>query len=359
MISKGTLIANRYITQKFIAQGGMQEVYRAEDRLTGQLVALKTPQPGQKFKQFKQSATLAARVNHYSVAKTYDYVEESGRPYLIEELVQGGTLETITLASMEQVDPHFGAYLALRISKGIAASHKAGVAHRDLKPSNILISDDSGSTNVKITDFEIATLAEQLFEEVVQSGGDLTRSTSGTVKGALPYMAPEMIFRKPGDYVGTAADIWAFGAMMFRLLTGSYPFGEAMFVPVNVNNNKREAWPAFMTSKPQFAPLAKSLQTLVEICLEKDVPKRPSADEVAEYCEKLCFHFAARSRGTISNIDGSTYRILDKSGRTVFCHSDSCYGSTKLTTGVTVAYNAFPGTPYPRAHPVVALRSPA
>jgi serine/threonine protein kinase len=115
-------------------------------------------------------------------------------------------------------------------SSGLAASHAAGVAHRDLKPSNILVAP--ALEIVKITDFGIATLAEELFEEVAMKG-DLTKSTSGTIKGALPYMAPEMMFRRADDFVGTEADIWSLGAMMFRLITGVYPFGEAMMDKVS------------------------------------------------------------------------------------------------------------------------------
>ena len=153
---------------------------------------------------------------------------------------------------MAQIDPHLAAYLFLRLSKGLAASHLAGIAHRDLKPTNVLV--DAGFKQVKITDFGIATITDLLFEDVVVRG-DLTRSTSGTIKGALPYMAPEMMFRQKGDIVGAEADIWSLGAMMFRLMTGAFPFGEGMMVPVNVKSNTRAAWPPFLTTNAQFAPL--------------------------------------------------------------------------------------------------------
>src|SRR4051794_18877591 len=102
--------------------------------------------------------------------------------------------------------------------------------------------------------------------------GDLTRSTSGTIKGALPYMSPEMMFRKSGDTVGAEADIWSLGAMMFRLLTGEFPFGEGMMVPVNVQNRTRSKWPLFMSST-QFASLSESLKGLVDQCLEYEKSK--------------------------------------------------------------------------------------
>src|SRR4051794_16286728 len=100
----------------------MQDVYQALDDLTGEVVALKTPQPGQTEKRFQNSAKLSARVNHYSVAKTFDYFSDNGSCFLIEEWVQGQTLEDATLAQLSFVDPHLGAHLFLRIAKGLAAS---------------------------------------------------------------------------------------------------------------------------------------------------------------------------------------------------------------------------------------------
>jgi len=132
----------------YLASGGMQNVYKTFDELTESYVALKTPQPGQANIRFHESAKLSARINHYNVAKTYDYFENDGACYLIEELVDGTTLEQATLALIPQIDPHLAAYLFLNISKGLVASHMAGVAHRDLKPSNVLVS--ARMTDVKI-----------------------------------------------------------------------------------------------------------------------------------------------------------------------------------------------------------------
>jgi serine/threonine protein kinase len=96
-------------------------------------------------------------------------------------------------------------------AKGVAASHHAGVVHRDLKPSNIIAEPGVNLHQLKITDFGISTLTEEVFAQAAKNG-DLTRSTSGTIRGALPYMAPEMMFRSPGDHPGSEADIWSLGA---------------------------------------------------------------------------------------------------------------------------------------------------
>ena len=353
MIAHGTPVGSRYVVDRYIASGGMQDVYQATDQLTELAVALKTPQAGQANRRFRQSAQLAARINHYSVARTFDYFEERGAQYLIEELVDGTTLEAATLNVIPQVDPHLGAYLMLRLAKGIAASHNAGVAHRDLKPGNVLVGGGLNFSEIKLTDFGIATLAEELFEDIVNKGGELTRSTSGTIQGALPYMAPEMMFRKPGDRVGREADVWSLGAMMFRLLTGEYPFGEGMMVPVNVNGDTRSAWPAFMTSNPQFSPLAQSLQALVEECLQKDPSARPTGAALVAKCEELCYFFTPRQRGTVTHKDGGRCRLQSAAGQTVFFHTDSHYGPGRIALGTRVIFSDHPGEPFPRAHPVV------
>lgn len=353
MIEDGTKIGPRYRILGYIASGGMQDVYKAYDALTEAQVALKTPQPGQAAVRFHNSARLSAKINHYSVAKTYDYFQVGQQCYLIEELVNGTTLEEATLERVSQVDPHLGAYLFLRLAKGLAASHMAAVAHRDLKPSNVLVTADFSL--VKITDFGIATITEKLFDDV-SAKGDLTRSTSGTIKGALPYMAPEMMFRKTGDVVGAEADIWSLGAMMFRLLTGEYPFGEAMMVPVNIQNQKRAPWPIFMESNEQFAPLSRSLKEIVDACLEYDKAKRISAPELVRRCEDLCFMYSARHSGNVTNMTGNRGNIRSDDGERVFYHSSSVYGRDQLSVGSKVWFNAHPGAPFSRASPVIALK---
>ena len=135
-MKNGDVVSSRYVVQSHIGRGGMQDVYLASDQLLGIEVALKTPQAGQTDKRFSQSAVIAARINHHNVAKSLDYIEEDDRLFLIEEYVQGETLET-KLARFGAVDPHLGARVFHHIAKGIAASHHAGVIHRDLKPSNI------------------------------------------------------------------------------------------------------------------------------------------------------------------------------------------------------------------------------
>jgi serine/threonine-protein kinase len=355
-MKNGDVISSRYRVQSHIGRGGMQDVYLASDELLGFNVALKTPQAGQPDKRFSQSAVIAARVNHHNVAKTLDYFEENGQLFLIEEYVPGETLE-VKLMRFGAVDPHLGARVFHHLSKGIAASHHAGVVHRDLKPSNIIAEPGVNIHELKITDFGIATLTEEVFTQAAKDG-DLTRSTSGTIRGALPYMAPEMMFRSPGDHPGTEADIWSLGALMFKMLTGDYPFGVYLQAAVNVQNQNRAPWPIFMTSHPQYRPLAEELQKLVEECLAYDPAKRPSADQLVKILSDVCYINVDRSEGNVDNLIQNGYSGFASGGDgTVFFSMESVYGIRRpsINQNNRICYSQFPGSPRQRGHPVVVI----
>jgi len=357
MIASDITVANRYRILNHIGCGGMQDVYRAHDALLSIDVALKTPQQGQIGRRFANSARFAARVNHHNVAKTLDYIEENGRAFLIEELIEGETLES-KLNLFRFIDPHLGAQLLHHLAKGVAASHHAGVVHRDLKPSNVMAALGPNLRDLKVTDFGIATLTTEVFDAEARNG-DLTRSTSGTIRGALPYMAPEMMFRKPGDHPGPAADIWSIGAMMFHLLTGDYPFGVYLEAAVNVKTGNRKPWPQFMTLNPQFVPLATKMQSIVGLCLQENPLNRPTADDLVLLTGQLCYISAERKIATIDKIIQNGYSAFAKSisGETVFVPMDSLYGARRqeVQPGLRICYSSFEGSPRNRAHPVLLI----
>jgi len=353
----GDIVSERYRVERHVGRGGMQDVYLAHDTVLDTSVALKTPQAGQPDKRFKSSAKIAARVNHHNIAKTLDYIEEDGRLFLIEEYVDGVNLDD-RLKTFGAIDPHLAARIFLHASKGVAASHHAGVVHRDLKPSNIVVEHSVNLHNLKITDFGIATLTEEIFDEAARDG-DITRSTSGTIRGALPYMAPEMMFRQPGDHPGKSVDIWSLGAMMFQILTGKVPFGVYLQAAVNVQNRKREPWPAFMISNPQYKTLSEQLQGIVEKCLRYDVKDRPCADEVVEEISELCFIGVERKLGKVDNLIQNRYSgfIRGDDGATTFFSQESVYGlRSSASEGDTVCYSSFPGSPRDRGHPIIVMK---
>ena len=135
----GDCIASRYHIVDFVGEGGMQFVYKAHDIILDRFIALKTPKDATAEKRFHRSAIVSAKVNHPNVAKTLDYVEQNGRPYLIEELVDGLDLAKAILQGLDYLDPFLVARIFHHLSKGLAASHHAGVVHRDLKPTNIMV----------------------------------------------------------------------------------------------------------------------------------------------------------------------------------------------------------------------------
>jgi serine/threonine-protein kinase len=352
MIAANTLIGGRYEVSKHIGAGGMQDVYLAKDQILGGYIALKTPLPGQKTRRFQASAVIAGKVNHHNVAKTLDYFEENGDVYLVEEYVNGQTLED-KIKNREFLDPHLAARTLHLLAKGIRASHIQGVIHRDLKPSNIMVDSSAGVEELKITDFGIATFTEEVFNEEAEFG-DITRSTSGTVKGALPFMAPEMMFRKKGDNITCALDIWSIGAMMFKLMAGEYPFGVFLDAAVNVKTQNRLDWPLFMTANPQFSPLCRELQSIIDSCLEYDPAKRPTADNLVKMSQNLCYQTSERHEATVDKLIQNGYSgFASNPQHSVFFSIHSLYGASRVPSGSKITYSKFPGNPNASPHPVI------
>ena len=175
--SVGDLIDNRYEILYFVGEGGMQQVYCALDSVLHKEVALKVPKNSSAQKRFKQSAIVSAKVNHPNVAKTLDYIETDSSPYLIEEFILGKDLKEGLLQQLGIVDPYLTAKILHYLAKGVAASHNAGVIHRDLKPSNIMFAGEFNLSEIKITDFGIAKMAEEEIVNAVE-GGESSTSAS-------------------------------------------------------------------------------------------------------------------------------------------------------------------------------------
>ncbi len=357
MIGAGKILSGRYKVVDKIGQGGMQEVFRAHDLIIDKLVAVKTPLQGQASRRFKQSAILASRVNNHGTARTLDYFDEEGFPFLVEEFVEGETLDKSIIEFAGYVDPPFGAILFGILAKGIAASHHVGVVHRDLKPSNILVSGAFSLSAVKITDFGIATLAKEILDQEIEGTSDITKSTSGTVKGAIPFMAPEMMFRKKDLEIGTPADIWSLGCMMFYVLSGRHPYGVGMDAVLAIGNNDRAAWPRFMTMNSQFSPVAEALQGIVERCLSLDPADRPTANELVRMISDICIFSSPRIAGKINSMPNKYFGFIGNhgGGQTMF-HRDSVYGPNNAEISRRVVFSRSPGSPHSRAFPVLVQR---
>jgi eukaryotic-like serine/threonine-protein kinase len=350
----GDLIDSRYEILRFVGEGGMQQVYCALDSVLGREVALKIPKNSSAQKRFKRSAVVSAKVNHPNVAKTLDYIETDSSPYLIEEFISGKDLKEGLLQQLGIVDPYLTAKVLHYLAKGVAASHGAGVIHRDLKPSNIMFAGEFNLSEIKITDFGIAKMAEEEIVNAVE-GGESSTSASATVMGALPYMAPEMI--REARKAGKPSDVWALGAMMYELLSGQKPFGFGLTVIRNILEDPAPQKPKFIDEKLQFQSLGNELYSLILECLDKDPENRPTADNLVQRCEELCYPVVERQTGTCSYLhpQWSWGNILSDNGETIFFHFDSVYGD-KPVLGSRVCFSAFPGSPSQRAHPVVVIQ---
>lgn len=352
-LNPGDVIGDRYEIQRYLAEGGMQFVYVARDKLTDRLVALKTPKNKSATKRFRRSAIVAAKVNHPNVAKTLDYLKVGDQRYLIEELIEGKDLKAALLEDATFLDPYLAAKVLHHIAKGVAAAHHAGVVHRDLKPTNIMVTGDYSLTELKVTDFGIARMAGDELQEAIE-GGETSMTTSQTAVGALPYMAPEAI-EQPKD-VGAPADIWSIGAMMYHLLSGQYPFGQGLKAVPQIIAAKQPEVPAFLAANPQFAPLANEVMAIALSCLKKNSAERPSADELVEKCGELCYTSSPRQRGVVRNFKYGAWGFIQTPSGDVFFHRESVYGPMPQI-GDEVLFASYDGGGAPRALPVVKLNA--
>jgi serine/threonine-protein kinase len=240
----------------------------------------------------------------------------------------------------------------------VAAAHHAGVFHRDLKPTNIMVSDDPGISDLKVTDFGIARMAADEIEVAVE-GGEQSMQGSSTTMGALPFMAPEMI--ESPRLADKPADVWAVGTITCRLLLGSPPFGAGLRAVRKILDVEMPSKPSVLSSKPQFRSLGDELWSIIEKCLVREPDDRPTADELVALCSEVCYSRAPRSFGTITSVKTKGFNwgwIRNDANQSVFYHEQSYYGPASKEHQ-RVSFAAFEGQPSSRAFPVLPLREPA
>lgn len=348
----GDVLRGRYRIDGYLAEGGMQQVYLATDLSFNRNVALKVPINPSAEKRFARSARMSARVNHPNVAKTLDYFEDGGKFYLIEEFIDGLNLGETFKKTFLYLDPHLAAHLIHHLAKGVAASHHADVLHRDLKPSNIMVSKDANLQEIKITDFGIAKLAEEEIAQNIENESSLAGSK--TLVGALPYMAPEVI--EDHKNAGKPADIWALGAMLYFFLAGQPPYGIGLTAVPGILAAAPPARPPLLANAKQFFPLTDELWDILVGCLRKKAGDRPTANEVVQQCSQLCYSEAPRQFGVVEafRFGPTSYgSIRADNGASIFFHADSAYSPSRLSKGQRVNFASFPGSPSPRAFPVL------
>ncbi len=268
-LATGTLIGAKYRILEKLGAGGMGEVYRAEDLSLNRQVAIKVlpdvfASDQERLARFQREAEVLAALNHQNIAAIYGVEEADGKRFLILELVEGETLaERLSkgpLAIEEALE------VGLQIAEGLEGAHEKNIIHRDLKPSNVKITP---AGKVKILDFGLARATYDQISEVdlVKSPtitADMTRP--GIILGTAAYVSPE---QAKGKAVDKRADIWAFGCVMFEMLTGRTAF---------TGKDITDILAAVIRGEPEWSHLPTNLhwrlREVLDRCLRKELRDR-------------------------------------------------------------------------------------
>jgi serine/threonine protein kinase len=250
-----------------LGAGGMGEVYLARDPRLGRDVAVKIlpesfASDADRLRRFEQEARSVAALNHPNILSVHDIGSHGGIHYIVTELLEGETLRG--KLGGNSLTPRRATEYALQITQGLSAAHDKGIVHRDLKPENLFITRDA---RVKILDFGLAKQQVSLAsDETVQ--GNTANTSEGMILGTVSYMAPEQV---RGKIVDHRADIFAFGAVLYEMLSGQRAFGRNSSVET-MTAILNEDPPEFASKGDQQAPVA--LQRIVLRCLEKSSEQR-------------------------------------------------------------------------------------
>ena len=270
-----------------LGAGGMGEVFRARDTRLGRDVAIKVLPPGfvahpDRLRRFAQEARAAAALSHPNVLAVFDVHTDGDVPYVVSELLEGETLRDAVMRGPLPVRRVVD--LAVQIASGLAAAHQKGIVHRDVKPANLFLTADG---RVKILDFGLARIAEPGDTDAVSTLlQDDPVTMPGAVLGTVGYMAPEQV---RGEGVDARADIFAFGAVCYEMLSGRRAF---------TGETSVEVMAAIVRSDPAELPadtVPAPLERVIRRCLEKQPSQRfQSASDVA-------FALEAVGGGTLSS----------------------------------------------------------
>ena len=258
---------SRYEITAFLGKGGMGEVYRARDKRLRRNVALKVlpeawAHDPERVALFQREAQLIAALNHPNIGVIHELEENAGTRWLVLELVDGETLEERLRRGPIPVPEALS--IARQICDGLEAAHDKGIIHRDLKPANIKITPDE---KVKLLDFGLASVFETnpRTTDLANSPTLHTPSSVPEHAGTAAYMSPEQFQWKT---INKQVDVWAFGCVLFEMLTGKYAFPAETL---------RETATLILETEPDWSLLGSASPVLVKLiqrCLEKDRRKR-------------------------------------------------------------------------------------
>ena len=264
----GKTLGHYQITRQ-LGKGGMGEVYQAKDEKLGRDVAIKVlpeefAKDTDRVARFQREATLLASLNHPNIAAIYGLEESDETNFLVLELVEGETLADRIKAGPIPVEESLK--LALQIAEALEAAHEKGVIHRDLKPANVMVTP---THKIKILDFGLAKQSrpaadsDQPTQTRTAGAGE---TMPGTILGTAGYMSPEQARGKAGD---ERSDIWAFGCILFEMLSGQKTFaGDTASDKIASILAREPNWDALPREIPQ------SVKLLLQQCLAKDLDRR-------------------------------------------------------------------------------------
>jgi serine/threonine protein kinase/Tol biopolymer transport system component len=272
-----------------LGAGGMGEVWRARDTRLNRDVAIKVlpesfAQDADRLRRFEQEARATSALNHPNILTVYDIGNYEGSPYIVTELLEGAELRELmrqgTINQRRAVD------YARQIAEGLAAAHERGIVHRDLKPENLFVTTDG---RVKILDFGLAKLRPPQAKST-EAPTQKMITDPGTVMGTVGYMAPEQVCGKETD---NRSDIFAFGVILYEMLSGQPPFSGDSGVEV-MNAILKEDPPELDESNKQINP---QLTNILRRCLEKRPGQR------FQSASDLGFALAAASTTSSSRLE--------------------------------------------------------
>ena len=248
-----------------LGAGGMGEVYRARDIRLKREVAIKVlpeafSQDPDRLARFQREAEVLATLNHPNIAAVYGFEETPSASGIVLELVEGPTLADRIAGGPVPLDEALA--IAKQIAEALEAAHEKGVIHRDLKPANIKVTPDG---KVKVLDFGLAKMLES--ERTASSLSmsptlSIQATHAGVILGTAAYMSPE---QARGKSVDKRADIWAFGVVVYEMLTG-----RALFAGDTIT----DVLAAVVTRDPDWTRIPAKVKRLLESCLEKDPSRR-------------------------------------------------------------------------------------
>ncbi len=265
-LTPGTRLGAYEVTAQ-IGEGGMGQVYRATDTRLKRQVAIKILPPSlaadpDRLARFQREAEVLASLNHPNIAGIYGLEESGGMTALVMELVEGDDLSQRLARGAIPVDEALP--IARQIADAVEAAHEQGIIHRDLKPANIKVRPDG---TVKVLDFGLA----KALDPAAHASADLRNSPTittpamtqmGMVLGTAAYMSPEQAKGRPAD---KRSDVWAFGCVLFEMLTGQRAFaGDDVSETLASILMREPDWTALPSGIPQH------IATVVQRCLQKD-----------------------------------------------------------------------------------------